>query len=313
MSEVTTNPSLHRRHVSGDVLRHRFAPVVARHTVLIIATVLFFGPFLWMLLTSFKSSAEALAFPPTFLPHTWRFGNFVDVFKVAPFGRYYLNSAIVATVTTIGQVLTSLMAGFAFARLKFRGRNLIFVILLAALLVPFEVVFTPLISLISSLGWMNSYQGLIVPNIPSILGAFLFRQFFANFSREIEDASRIDGAGVWRRLWLVMAPMASPMIGSFAVLSFVYNWNNFFFQFLVVTKPQVLHRSGRPHAVAVDERGHQLQRADGRIDPRGDSGVRGVPHFPEADRLGTGGRFALGDRGLVALHQINGSEIGCLP
>ena len=238
MSQVMTTPTAGRRHLRGAALRYRLAPAVARHAVLILATVLFFGPFLWMLLTSFKSSAEALAFPPTFLPHTWRFRNFVDVFKVAPFGRYYLNSAIVATTTTLGQVLTSLAAGFAFARLRFRGRNVIFVVLLAALLVPFEVVFTPLISLISSLGWMNTYQGLIVPNIPSILGAFLFRQFFANFPGEIEDASRIDGASVWQRLWRVMAPMASPMIGSFAVLSFVYNWNNFFFQFLVVTKPQ---------------------------------------------------------------------------
>lgn len=237
MNQVMNTPTIRRRHMSGEALRRHLVPVIARHAVLIVASVLFFGPFLWMLLTSFKSSAEALAFPPTFLPQTWRFSNFVDVFRVAPFGRYYLNSAIVATTTTAGQVLTSLAAGFAFARLRFRGREVIFVILLAALLVPFEVVFTPLISLISSLGWMNTYQGLIVPNIPSILGTFLFRQYFANFPREIEDASRIDGAGVWRRLWLVMAPMASPMIGSFAVLSFVYNWNNFFFQFLVVTQP----------------------------------------------------------------------------
>ncbi|MDN3311707.1 carbohydrate ABC transporter permease [Microbacterium oryzae] len=216
---------------------HRHGSALARHAVLIVASVLFFGPFVWMLLTSFKSSAEALAFPPTFLPREWHFENYLQVFEVAPFGRYYLNSVVVAVATTAGQVLTSLAAGFAFARLHFRGRNVIFVILLAAMLVPFEVVFTPLITLISSLGWMNSFQGLIVPNIPSILGAFLFRQFFSNFPGEIEDASRVDGAGIWRRFWSVMAPMAGPMIGSFAVLSFVYNWNNFFFQFLAVTTP----------------------------------------------------------------------------
>lgn len=215
----------------------RAAPAVSRHIVLIIASVLFFGPFLWMILTSFKSSAEALAFPPTFLPKTWHFDNYTQVFSVAPFGRYYVNSTIVAVATTIGQVLTSLAAGFAFARLKFPGKNLIFMVLLAALLVPFEVVFTPLISLLSEFGWLNSFQGLIVPNVPSILGAFLFRQFFLNFPSEIEDATRVDGAGVWRRFWSVMTPMAAPMIGSFAVLSFVYNWNNFFFQFLAVTKP----------------------------------------------------------------------------
>jgi multiple sugar transport system permease protein len=209
---------------------------VLRHVILIVASVLFFGPFVWMLLTSFKSSSEALSYPPTFLPTEWHFDNYSALFSVAPFGLFYLNSTVVAIASTAGQVLTSLAAGFAFARLKFVGKNVIFVILLAALLVPFEVVFTPLISLLSSLGWLNSYQGLIVPNIPSILGVFLFRQFFTGFPTEIEDASRIDGAGIWRRFRSIMVPMAAPMIGSFAILSFVYNWNNFFFQFLAVNK-----------------------------------------------------------------------------
>lgn len=217
---------------------HHLGPTVLRHGVLIVACVFFFGPFVWMVLTSFKSSAEALTFPPTFLPRTWHLQNYADVFRVAPFGHYYLVSTIVGIATTLGQVLTSLAAGFAFSRLKFRGRNIIFAILMAALLVPFEVVFTPLISLLSSFGWLNTYQGLIVPNIPSILGAFLFKQFFEGFPVEIEDAARVDGAGVWRRFWSIVSPMASPMIGSFAVLSFVYNWNNFFFQFIAVTKPE---------------------------------------------------------------------------
>jgi len=211
-------------------------PGILRHAVLIVATVLFFGPFVWMVLVSFKSAQEALAVPPTFLPTEWHFDNYSRLFQIAPFGRFYLNTVVVAVLSTLGQVVTSLMAGYAFARLKFRGRNVVFVVLLAALMVPFEVVFTPLISLLSSLGWLNSYQGLIVPNIPSILGVFLFRQFFSNFPSEIEDATRIDGASVWQRFRLIMAPMATPMIGSFAILSFVYNWNNFFFQFIAVNQ-----------------------------------------------------------------------------
>jgi len=205
-----------------------------RHGILILASVVFFGPFAWMILTSLKSSGEALAYPPTFLPRHWEFGNFTELFTTVPFARYLLNSVIVTTLTVCGQVLTSLAAGYAFARLRFRGRQVLFVVLLAALLVPFEVVFTPLIALLSSLGWLNSYRGLIIPNIPSILGVFLFRQFFLSLSSEIEDAARLDGAGVWRRVWSIAAPMAAPMVGSFAILSFVYNWNNFFFQFLVV-------------------------------------------------------------------------------
>ncbi|KQO62730.1 carbohydrate ABC transporter permease [Curtobacterium sp. Leaf261] len=235
---TASRPHLQRRHRPLRARVRVLTPAILRHLVLIIAVLIFFGPFLWMLLTSFKSSAESLAYPPTFLPKEWHFDNYADVFTVAPFGIYYLNSTIVAVATTAGQVVTSLAAGFAFSRLKFPGRNIVFVILLAALLVPFETVFTPLISLLSSLGWLNSYQGLIVPNVPSILGVFLFRQFFTSFPAEIEDASRVDGAGVWRRMWSVVTPMATPMIGSFAVLSFVYNWNNFFFQFLVTTKTE---------------------------------------------------------------------------
>jgi len=232
--EVTVTRS--RRKVGGN---RRTTVAVARHAVLIVAAILCAGPFLWMVLTSFKTSAEALSSPPTFLPQTWRFENYLDVFAAAPFGRYYLNSTIVAVASTIGQVVTSLMAGYAFARLRFRGRNILFVVLLAALMVPFEIVFTPLISLLSMLNWLNTYQGLIIPNVPSILGAFLFRQYFTNFSSEIEDATRVDGAGVWRRLRSVMVPMAGPMIGAFAILSFVYNWNNFFFQFIAVTRTEM--------------------------------------------------------------------------
>ncbi|GIL25846.1 carbohydrate ABC transporter permease [Actinocatenispora comari] len=222
--------------MSQPLRLRRLAPNVARHAILLVAVAIFFGPFVWMLLTSFKSSSEALSFPPTFLPHEWRFDSYLRIFTVAPFGLYYLNSTIVTVLATFGQIVTSLAAGYAFARMRFRGRTVIFVVLLAALMVPFEVVFTPLVTLLSQLGWLNSYQGLIIPNVPSILGAFLFRQFFLSFPTEIEDASRIDGAGIWRRLWSVMAPMARPMIGSFAILSFVYNWNNFFFQFLVTTR-----------------------------------------------------------------------------
>lgn len=237
MTAVTTlAPRVRRRRL----VRHPrvLGTAVARHAVLLVASAIFFGPFLWMVLTSFKSSAEALSSPPTFLPKSWHPGNYRDIFTEAPFAHYYLNSFIVAGLSTLGQVVTSLAAGFAFARLKFRGRNLLFGVLMAALLVPFEIVLTPLISLLSVLHWLNTYQGLIVPNVPSILGAFLFRQFFSSFPEEIEDASRIDGAGVWKRFALIMVPMATPMVGAFTILSFVYNWNNFFFQLVAVTRTQ---------------------------------------------------------------------------
>jgi multiple sugar transport system permease protein len=226
---VGRRPKLRRAVTRGNIIRH---------IVLAFAAILFGGPFLWMVLSSFKGSAELLS-SPTLLPIEWRFDNYSALFLIAPFGTYFLNSTIVAVAATAGQVVTSLAAGFAFSRLRFPGRNVIFIVLLVALMVPFELVFTPLASLLSSLHWLNSFQGLIVPNIPSIFGAFLFRQFFDSFPGEIEEASRIDGASVWQRFRLIMTPMARPMIASFAILSFVYNWNNFFFQLVVVNKSEL--------------------------------------------------------------------------
>lgn len=223
------------------IVRWRRRPVSTtfRYLVLILAASLAAGPFLWMLLSSLKSAGEIAAFPPTFFPREWHFENYSEVFLRAPFGQYYLNSLIVTVAATAGQVFTSLLAGYAFARLDFPGKNVVFGVLLAALLVPFELVFSPLVDILAGLGWINTYQGLIVPNIPSILGVFLFRQFFTNMSTEIEEAAALDGAGVWRRFWSIVAPMAMPMIGAFTILSFVYNWNNYFFQLVVVTKSEL--------------------------------------------------------------------------
>ncbi|MCL1841561.1 MAG: carbohydrate ABC transporter permease [Propionibacteriaceae bacterium] len=215
------------------------AGTTARYIVLCLAAIIAAFPFLWMLLSSFKSSGELMLYPPTFLPREWEFSNFTQVFEQAPFGRFYANSLFVAVCATAGQVITSLAAGYAFARLDFPGKNIVFGVLLAALLVPFELVFAPLVDLLSALHWLNTYQGLIVPNIGSILGTFLFRQFFRNMSTEIEEAAQLDGAGIWRRFWSIVVPMAGPMIGAFSILSFVYNWNNYFFQLVVVTKSQL--------------------------------------------------------------------------
>ncbi|WP_144876760.1 carbohydrate ABC transporter permease [Microbacterium sp. 1.5R] len=212
---------------------------LTRVSILALAVVLAAAPFLWMLLSSVKTSAEIAAFPPTFVPSEWVWENYATVFERAPFLLYYGNSLLTTATATLGQVLTSLMAGYAFARLQFPGSRIIFGILLTALLVPFELVFNPLVDLLSGLGWTNTYEGLIIPNIPSILGVFLFRQFFVNLSTEIEEAASLDGAGVWRRFWTIVTPMAMPMIGAFTILSFTYNWNNFFFQLVVVTKSEL--------------------------------------------------------------------------
>lgn len=230
-SGIAPRESARLSNVGG---RRRAVTEVLRHAALLVASLLFFGPFLWMILTSLKSSSGALAYPPRLLPRVWRFGNYAKVFEAAPFGLFYVNSILTAVLSTVGQVITSAFAGYAFARLHFRGRNVLFVVLLGALLVPFQVVFVPLVHLLSLLHSLNSYEGLIIPNIPSIFGAFLFRQFFLSFPTELEDAARVDGAGVWRRFVLVVAPLSRSVAAAFGILSFIYNFNNFFYQFIIV-------------------------------------------------------------------------------
>jgi ABC-type glycerol-3-phosphate transport system permease component len=220
--------------------RRRWLVPIGRHLALIIASLLFFGPFLWMILNSLKSNAASTAYPPTILPTHWKFDNYVQVFKTLPFGRFYFNSFVTTVLSTFGQVVTSALAGYAFARLRFPGRNVLFVLLLGALLVPFQVVFVPLVHLMADFHWLNTYQGLIVPNVPSILGAFLFRQFFLAFPSELEDAAKIDGCGLWKRFIFVMAPLSRSVVASFAILAFIYNWNNFFFQYVIVNTTNLM-------------------------------------------------------------------------
>jgi ABC-type glycerol-3-phosphate transport system permease component len=212
----------------------RWSVVIARHVALVVASIIFAGPFVWMILTGLKSNSEATAYPPTILPAHWMFGNFAQVFQDAPFGQFYFNSIFTGVLSTAGQVVTSAFAGYAFARIKFPGRSVLFVVLLGALLVPFQVVFVPLVHLLSVFHWLNTYQGLIIPNIPSIFGVFLFRQFFMAFPSELEDAAKIDGCGLWKRFVLVIAPLSRSVVGAFTILSFIYNWNNFFYQYVIV-------------------------------------------------------------------------------
>lgn len=214
--------------------RRRLVVLLLRHFVLVIATIVSFGPFLWMILTSLKSASAATAYPPSLFPTHWLWHNYIAIFNAAPFGRFYLNSVIQGVFSTAGQVITSMFAGYAFARLRFPGRNILFVVLLGALLVPFQVVFVPLVRLLATFHWLNSYQGLIIPNVPSIFGTFLFRQFFSNMPQELDDAAKVDGAGLWKRFVMVIAPLSRSVVGAFAILAFIYNWNNFFYQFVIV-------------------------------------------------------------------------------
>jgi ABC-type glycerol-3-phosphate transport system permease component len=196
-------------------------------------------PLVWMLLSAVKTNGEIINPNAPLIPRHWRWANIKQAWELAPFGRYFLNSAIFSVVTTLGQVATGILAGYAFAMFAFPLKRTLFTVVLSGLMIPFTVVLVPVVQILGDLHWIDTYQGLIVPNLASALGAFLFRQFFLSAPVELGEAARIDGAGEWRIFWSVYRPLATPMTAAFTMIAFLQNWNNFLFP-LVVTNSQRL-------------------------------------------------------------------------
>jgi multiple sugar transport system permease protein len=194
--------------------------------VLCVASILTLLPIVWMALTALKTQADAVRVPPGFLPVHWQFGNLPDALQFAPFGRFLLNSLIQVGGITLLQVGTSALAAYAFARLRFRGRDRIFLVYLATLMIPPQVTLVPTYLLIKDLGWVDSFQGLILPQAFTAFGVFLLRQFFLGIPRELEEAARIDGANRFTVFRRIVVPLSGPALASLAVFAFTYHWNN---------------------------------------------------------------------------------------
>lgn len=207
------------------------------YPLVVIAGFVMAMPLLWMILTALKTNGQVLNLASPIFPHPLVWQNLVQAWDSAPFGRFYLNSIIFTVSATLGQVLTSAMAGYAFARFRFPGRDLFFYLTLTGLMIPFVTVMVPVVQLVNDFHWLNTYQGLIVPNIQNAFGMFLFRQYFLSLPTEVEDAATVDGASLVRRFTVVALPMARPIVSAFALLAFLVNWNNFLYP-LLVTKTQ---------------------------------------------------------------------------
>lgn len=212
------------------------------YPVLIIVSLIMISPLFWMVITAIKPSGAVLNFRAPILPTHPEWGNILAVWKMAPFGRFFLNSIIFSVAATAGQVITSQMAGYAFARVDFPGKNILFYCVLSGLMIPFTVVMVPVIQIVHAFGWINTFWGLIIPNIASAFGAFLYRQFFFTVPGELGEAAKVDGASLLRIFVQIYLPLAKPMTAALTVLSFLANWNNFLFPLLVTntTKMMVL-------------------------------------------------------------------------
>jgi multiple sugar transport system permease protein len=190
-------------------------------------------PFVWMVSTSIKYPADVMSVDIEWLPRRATLDNYVKMFATYPVLRWMLNSVIVVTISTALCVLSGAMAGYALARLRFPGRNLLFLLYVSALMVPIEVYVVPLLLGIIKIGWANTYQALILPTVGNVFSVFIFRQFFLNFPSDLEDAARIDGAGHGLIFWKIALPLARAPLIAATVIVFTLNWNNFLWPLLV--------------------------------------------------------------------------------
>ena len=205
----------------------------ATYALLIAGALLMVLPFWWMLVTSVRLPEEVYTFPPDFWPNVWHWENYRKVLEAAPFFRFFGNTLLVASVITTGNLLMSAMAGYAFARLEFRGRDLLFWLFLASMMIPGQVTMIPVFVLMARLGWIDTYLGLTVPGLVGAYGIFLARQYFLNLPADLENAARLEGANEWQVFWHVALPLAKPVLLVLGVFTFMGAWTDFLWPLLM--------------------------------------------------------------------------------
>jgi multiple sugar transport system permease protein len=208
------------------------------HLILIAVAFIMVLPFLWMVSTSLKTGTDVLReFPPRLIPSTFLISNYSTALTSLPFDRFYANSLIVASAVTVLQLFTSSLTAYAFARLRFKGRNFIFFLFLIGLMIPFPVLLLPNFLIVRQLGWFDNYLALIVPPSFSAFSIFLLRQYYRGFPLEYDEAARIDGASSLRIWWNIILPNSKPALAALAIFTFLGSWNDFLWPLVVTNSP----------------------------------------------------------------------------
>jgi multiple sugar transport system permease protein len=211
---------------------------VALYLALFVFGALSLIPLLWMVSASFMATGEASSFPPALVPHHPTLAHYRDLFGRLALGRYAINSAFVAVVTTIAALAINASAGYAFAKLRFRGRDQTFRVLVAGLAIPVQVAMLPLFLLVKSLGLVNNYGGVIIPGLASIFGIFLVRQYALAIPDDLLDAARIDGASEFRVFTSIVLPTIKPVLATLSLWTFLATWNDFMWPLIVLSDDQ---------------------------------------------------------------------------
>lgn len=209
------------------------------YAVLILVTLTMVVPFIWMVTTSLKHPNATFTYPPQLLPTEIDFRNYEMLFTLVPFGRYFLNTLLVTGLTVLGQVVVCSLAAYGFARLRFIGRDVLFVVYLATMMVPYQVTLIPLFLIVFGMGWVNTYQGLVIPAISSVFGIFLLRQAFLGVPRDYQEAARIDGASEFMIYWRIFLPLNGPALATLAVFAFMGTWTDLLWPLLIARSPEM--------------------------------------------------------------------------
>jgi sn-glycerol 3-phosphate transport system permease protein len=209
------------------------------YLALALAVVVVGIPMYWMLLAAFKTNQEIFTAPPTWIPLAPTLANFPAAWNQAPFGHFYVNTIIYTLVSGSAKIYMAVTCGYAFAFLRFPGKNIVFVLLLMALMIPEEVTVLPNFLTLANFGWTNTYQALLLPGFVSAFGTFLMRQHFLGLPREVLEAARVDGAGHVRALWSVALPMSTPVLATLVLLTVVQRWNDYLWPLIITNSAEM--------------------------------------------------------------------------
>ncbi|MCM3299450.1 carbohydrate ABC transporter permease [Streptomyces pseudogriseolus] len=207
------------------------------HTLASLGLLVMSAPFLWMALSAFKTRRDLTASPPVWIPSEWTLSNFTALLDQLDMPRYFLNSLIVAVLVTLCNLLFCSMLGYALAKLEFTGRSKVFGVVLAALMVPGNLLILPLYVLMTRLGLIDTYAGLVLPFAAGAFGVFLMRQFMQSIPDELLEAARIDGAGEWYIFWRIVLPLVKPALATLTIFTFLGSWNNFVWPLIATNDP----------------------------------------------------------------------------
>jgi multiple sugar transport system permease protein len=241
MTSLTTRPAAVSPRLARTARRRKAgrATSILLFLAALTASALVLLPIAIIAFTAFKPVAEVNAYPPTLLPDAWTLDNFAQIFEELPFARLIVNSFIFAGGVTAFALLFDSLAAYALARIDFRGSRVLLVAIIASLMIPFQATLIPIYQLVSDLGWVNTFAGLIAPRAADAFGIFFLRQFFLSLPRDLDNAARLDGASEWRIFWNVVLPNARPALLTLAIFTFVNNWNDLLWPLVFTTDAEM--------------------------------------------------------------------------